>query len=279
MTNAQGAVSGGKASAIDSRPRKIHVRSSKEEIKRPSTYAMTSSAKGNINYDDASSNLSSSGEVVQTAAEKAREKRLRDDPMAEVLGPLFVSCKRCGGRIKLSPKSTYDPFHWQKHRERCLKKPASVVTQKKREAEGLYTTTRTSDPSGKAGGSATPPLTTDDDEEAGGHDRVKEESPSPGLEETTSPPNIVSTTRQPDLAFEDYLFRSRRKMTRDLSPLGHENWTAWNWSQLRAPVWVVASYPDGADDEDEPVMDAMEPITQSRDPATTVSRYHNNLSS
>jgi hypothetical protein len=79
----------------------------------------------------------SSGEVIQTAAEKAREKRLRDDPMAQVLGPLFVCCKRCGSRIKLSPKSTYDPFHWQKHRERCLKKPASVVKQKKRDAEEL----------------------------------------------------------------------------------------------------------------------------------------------
>lgn len=43
--------------------------------------------------------------------------------MAEVLGPLFVTCKRCGNRIKLSPKSLYDPFHWLKHRERCLKKP------------------------------------------------------------------------------------------------------------------------------------------------------------
>src|SRR5580658_6395637 len=73
---------------------------------------------------------SSPAEIVQTPAEKAREKRLRDDPMADVLGPLFVLCKRCGNRIKLSPKSTYDPFHWQKHRERCLKKPVGATKKR-----------------------------------------------------------------------------------------------------------------------------------------------------
>lgn len=62
----------------------------------------------------------------RTPAELAREKKLRDDPMAEVHGPLFVTCKRCGNRIKLSPKSSYDPFHWTKHRERCLRKPLGL---------------------------------------------------------------------------------------------------------------------------------------------------------
>lgn len=47
--------------------------------------------------------------------------------MAEVHGPLFVTCKRCCSRIKLSPKSSYDPFHWMKHRERCLRKPVGVA--------------------------------------------------------------------------------------------------------------------------------------------------------
>ncbi|KAI0305882.1 hypothetical protein B0F90DRAFT_936285 [Multifurca ochricompacta] len=64
----------------------------------------------------------------KTAAEKQREKRLRDDPLADLLSPLFVGCRRCGTRIKLSPKSSYDPFHWIKHRERCLRR--SVVTVK-----------------------------------------------------------------------------------------------------------------------------------------------------
>jgi len=74
---------------------------------------------------------------MKSTAEKARERKIREDPMAEVLNPLFVSCKRCGGCIKLSVKSLYDPFHWKKHRERCLKKPVHIVTQKKREVERL----------------------------------------------------------------------------------------------------------------------------------------------
>jgi hypothetical protein len=42
--------------------------------------------------------------------------------MAIVLGPLFVDCKRCGSRIKLSSKSQYDTLHWRTHRTRCLKR-------------------------------------------------------------------------------------------------------------------------------------------------------------
>lgn len=65
----------------------------------------------------------------KTAAEKQREKRLLDDPLADLHGPLFVTCKRCGTRIKLSPKSFYDPFHWVKHRERCLRRSVQAVQE------------------------------------------------------------------------------------------------------------------------------------------------------
>ena len=71
----------------------------------------------------------------KTAAEKRREKRLLDDPLADLLGPLFVGCKRCGTRIKLSPKSSYDPFHWVKHRERCLRRSIETVKEILREKE------------------------------------------------------------------------------------------------------------------------------------------------
>ncbi|KIL69300.1 hypothetical protein M378DRAFT_157549 [Amanita muscaria Koide BX008] len=63
---------------------------------------------------------------AHTAAERAREKKLRDDPMAIVIDPLYVDCRRCGTRIKLSSKSLYDNFHWRTHRARCLKKPAGT---------------------------------------------------------------------------------------------------------------------------------------------------------
>ena len=71
----------------------------------------------------------------KTAAERQREKRLLDDPLADLLGPLFVGCKRCGTRIKLSPKSSYDPFHWVKHRERCLRRSVDTVKEILREKE------------------------------------------------------------------------------------------------------------------------------------------------
>jgi len=86
-------------------------------------------------------------------------------------------------------------------------------------------------------------LTTDDDDEVGRHDQVKGECPSPGPGESVSPPhNAVGALQKPDLAFEDYL-------SQDPSPLNYGNWTAWNWSHLKAQVWVVTSCPDGADDD------------------------------
>jgi hypothetical protein len=97
-------------------------------------------------------------------------------------------------------------------------------------------------------GSVTPPLYTDDEDE---RNRVKEESPSPGLSDRTAPQRVITVRPPPDLAFEDYLFRSRRKPTRDLSPQQPGGWQAWSWSQLKAPVWVVASYSDGADEDDD----------------------------
>ena len=62
-----------------------------------------------------------------TSSEKLRERKLREDPLATVQGPQVVVCNRCGASIKLSVKSAYDPFHWHRHRERCLKRPDAVV--------------------------------------------------------------------------------------------------------------------------------------------------------
>ncbi|VDC03453.1 unnamed protein product [Peniophora sp. CBMAI 1063] len=59
----------------------------------------------------------------RTDAELAREATVRADPLADVQSPLWVRCRRCSQRIKLSPKSYFDLFHWQKHRERCLRRP------------------------------------------------------------------------------------------------------------------------------------------------------------
>ena len=70
-----------------------------------------------------------------TAAEKKRAQKLKDDPLVTLLSPLWVECRRCGSKIKLSPKSTYDPFHWARHRERCLKRPPKIVEAMRQDAE------------------------------------------------------------------------------------------------------------------------------------------------
>lgn len=67
-----------------------------------------------------------SSQVVRRSAE--RERKLRSDPNAQVNGPTDVTCKRCGTDIKLSTKSTYDPFHWQRHIERCIRRNAKSST-------------------------------------------------------------------------------------------------------------------------------------------------------
>ncbi|KAI0272492.1 hypothetical protein BC834DRAFT_349929 [Gloeopeniophorella convolvens] len=200
----------------------------------------------------------------KTAAEKQREKRLRDDPLADLLGPLFVDCKRCGTRIKLSPKSSYDPFHWVKHRERCLRRSIEVVQEILRERRDQPTTPSRASPSSPRRsdtGSTTPSLITDEDEVDKPPGLSQRESSSNGEEaplvasgassntsKPTPPLDSLSFFSAPDmLAFEDYLHRSRRLPTRLgfpelLPPPG--KWSDWSWGQLRAPVYVVPKQPE-----------------------------------
>ena len=66
-----------------------------------------------------------------------RQRKLRDDHLAEVLSPFLVRCKRCQREIKLSAKSQYDPHHWTTHRKRCAKPARSDgVAVTKRAAAG-----------------------------------------------------------------------------------------------------------------------------------------------
>lgn len=185
-----------------------------------------------------SSPSANSSFVSRTPAQKKRERKLRDDPMAEVLGPTAVVCKRCWSTIKLSPKSTYDPFHWNKHKERCLKRPEALVEQKKQEAKEksrfpkLQTSSRSVSVSKASSPKecTPPPLTPDSDEDRSSFDHLKEESPAPDL----SPSLHI---REPDPEVEDYLSRSHRKIIRELPPLSPEDWKNWSWSHLKRPVW------------------------------------------
>ncbi|CAL1714212.1 unnamed protein product [Somion occarium] len=81
------------------------------------------------------SNSSAASQAMKASAVenlKARERKLREDPMVIIHSPKRVQCNRCGVEIQLSKKSDFDPCHWNKHRERCLKKrPNDDVKNKK----------------------------------------------------------------------------------------------------------------------------------------------------
>ncbi|KAI0079383.1 hypothetical protein K474DRAFT_1696441, partial [Panus rudis PR-1116 ss-1] len=74
---------------------------------------------------------SASGGHRAFTGEKERERKLREDPMVIIHSPQLVECKRCNAKIKLSAKSHYDPCHWQKHRERCIKKANAAAADKR----------------------------------------------------------------------------------------------------------------------------------------------------
>ncbi|KAL6309277.1 hypothetical protein BKA93DRAFT_350307 [Sparassis latifolia] len=202
-----------------------------------------------------SSNASSSGRRP-TSGEKRREKKLREDRMAIVLSPQMVQCQRCGAKIKLSLKSTYDPFHWQKHRERCLKRPDGVArsmkaaTEQHKPAWPAESKIRTAS-NGRAPSSLTPPLTSDgleDDERSSEDSAVKREFASPP---TLPEPELA--LHKPDAAFEDYLVRSHRRAMRELSPLTVDSCHSWTWAQLKEPIWIdqsgaLLALDDDADD-------------------------------
>lgn len=165
----------------------------------------------------------------RTPAELAREKKLRDDPMAEVHGPLFVTCKRCGNRIKLSPKSSYDPFHWMKHRERCLRKPVGQARPSRRAPKEAHTplASKKSPPSSSNtdGDNVTPPPLTPEDERTSSH-VIKQRSPTPTAHGIIIPPKSITF------------------------PIT-ERWQTWTWSELRYSKWLTDTNLIPVDDEQD----------------------------
>ncbi|KAF8553597.1 hypothetical protein OG21DRAFT_1510052, partial [Imleria badia] len=85
-----------------------------------------------------------------------------DDSLMKIL--TAVTCKRCGNRIKLSPKSSYDPFHWMRHRKSCLRKAVGAARAVRQTPKDIYTSPAKKSPSDTDGDSVTtPPLTPDHD--------------------------------------------------------------------------------------------------------------------
>ena len=63
----------------------------------------------------------------RTDAELTREATIRADPLADIISPLYVRCRRCTQRIKLSPKSYFDLCHWTRHRQRCMRRSKEEI--------------------------------------------------------------------------------------------------------------------------------------------------------
>ncbi|TCD71736.1 hypothetical protein EIP91_005502 [Steccherinum ochraceum] len=166
-------------------------------------------------------------------AERTRERKLRDDKMVLVHNPQLVQCRRCGAKIKLSLKSFWDPFHWHKHKERCLKKSDSVV-QEMRDSSDLpqpqppaapkpvYPTESkiTSSKRNAPSPSMTPPLIPDEEDEdedqsTAGPSRSPEVFPSSRpLRPLSPPPPATYTAPVPQDAYgpEDYLYHPRPRL-------------------------------------------------------------------
>ncbi|KAF9497122.1 hypothetical protein BDN71DRAFT_1588471 [Pleurotus eryngii] len=193
------------------------------------------SSRSSMSRDDIGSSL--------TPAEKAREKRLRDDPMANVIGPLFVDCKRCGARIKLSPKSVYDPFHWKTHKERCLKKPPGALVTKKSNSQRTSTPQLVNElpsashtpvsPKLDTTVSTTPPLTPDKDDGPPAH------RDSESNDQYFPPLPADAGSRTADHTLREYLTRTHRKSVSDSPSGSQDNWQKWDWSQLKSPDFNV----------------------------------------
>ncbi|KZT67385.1 hypothetical protein DAEQUDRAFT_812931 [Daedalea quercina L-15889] len=210
-----------------------------------------------------------------TPAEKARENKLRADALCEIATAQLVRCRRCRSWIKLSAKSAFDPAHWNKHRERCVRRAESIVQELREANDQTPFPADAKPPSGSSidkvprdravAAPATPPLTPEREIDDAGtttstssgsvRGPCKEDSPLTQLSDASqaspppSPPPAPTPPiplPEPDPVFEEYLARSQRRPTRDLASPLRKNWQEWSWAALRKPVW----YPEHDSDDD-----------------------------
>ncbi|TFY64936.1 hypothetical protein EVJ58_g2296 [Rhodofomes roseus] len=198
--------------------------------------------------------------------EGAREQDARD-ALCEISSPQLVRCLRCHSWIKLSAKSAFDPAHWNKHRERCIRRPESVVEELRETNDQQAPFPSDVKPPKMVKRkvlptpSPTPERDADETSSAGVADApFKEDSPltqfsdstqaSPPPSPTPAPTSPPLTIPDPGPVFEEYLARSQRRPTRDLASPLRRNWQEWSWSQLKKPVWYP-EYDDSDDDEED----------------------------
>ncbi|EIN09498.1 hypothetical protein PUNSTDRAFT_51756 [Punctularia strigosozonata HHB-11173 SS5] len=184
------------------------------------------------------------------AAHKARERQLRDDDMCEVQSPTFVKCKRCETRIKLSARSPYEPFHWNKHKSRCLNRKPAELEEYRRKAQdksvgsssaksarvpkpaalslpftpppALDSGSASSSGSSSKGGSPAPESSHDDANESFG----SSSAPASRSGSLPATPREEHHPLQADLGF---------------APAASQEWT---WGHLKVPAWLATAYPN-----------------------------------
>lgn len=161
--------------------------------------------------------------MYQSPAEKARETKLREDPLAIVLSPTYVECKRCGKRIKLSAKSAFDPLHWRTHRARCLKTRHTKTTMRNTEIKAQAPTLFPL-PSPSPSPHARPLVHSYNIDSDG------------STEPSSSPLSFVASTLpplyQPDVVTSECLRRSNSVHPVSTTP-PTQGWQSWAWVQLK----------------------------------------------
>ncbi|KAL0953869.1 hypothetical protein HGRIS_005043 [Hohenbuehelia grisea] len=210
-----------------------------------------------------------------TPAERAREKKLREDPIANVIGPLYVDCRRCGTRIKLSPKSVYDPFHWKTHRERCLRKPAGAAVAPRHAQDNSSKTeldqdadesticppARSISAEGDIAIPVTPPLTPDYRDEV----EVQSDRDAGSEDSMTAPPDVnqASPVTKKATQLGNRSDAHRPPGGTVIATAGYqEHWKRWDWSCLKPRAFFVSEHEAAAgsliDGINDPTMDKRE---------------------
>ncbi|KAL5492678.1 hypothetical protein ACEPAI_4125 [Sanghuangporus weigelae] len=273
------ALASGKISKPDLRVSSTSV----SDVMAPTKSTSVNSAIGETRTDSAESRAN-----AHAARAALREQRLKAHPYADVRGPELVVCRLCEQQIKLSTKSAYDAFHWNKHIERCARRaPAAREQRVMRAAErkkraslpksSVQRLTIHLRPKGatEASSASDPvpvPIHVKEETPERTEDIPSPSSPrshsSPSLQ-TPSPPPASPPRPEPDLMMEDYYRRSRRRGTRELSPFTLEAAAAWSWSQVKEPVWVIRSYPSSESQSSENMLNS----ERNADPSGIMKTY------
>ncbi|KAI0312814.1 hypothetical protein OF83DRAFT_1176284 [Amylostereum chailletii] len=162
--------------------------------------------------------------------ELERKKKLQSDPLANVLGPLWIECRRCKSRVKLSFRSSYATAHWKKHRQRCLERSEAKVAAIRFGREMF------SIPSPLCSSNSTPSTDLHPDETITTFDEADFSPKDPELLNAATALSILSaSTPDTQNLHSPHDVPSRHVDVEDVSKF--EAWREWNWGRLKELVY------------------------------------------